>query len=119
MQRETTVRQDDSGKRPQLRLTRFFFFHKTGVFSSPHYGGGPILTRNSWGARTTNKDGERHTSQEKMVKYFFFFASVSCVGAVCVGMHTHIKGNIDISHLFFGFLCLKHLAQIYILLAHL
>lgn len=24
-----------------------------------------------------------------------------------------LKGNIDISHLFFGFLCLKHLAQIY------
>uniref|UniRef100_A0A224Y973 Uncharacterized protein n=1 Tax=Rhipicephalus zambeziensis TaxID=60191 RepID=A0A224Y973_9ACAR len=34
-------------------------------------------------------------------------------------MRTHINGDIDISHLFFGFLCLKHLAQIYILLAHL
>uniref|UniRef100_A0A131YDV7 Uncharacterized protein n=1 Tax=Rhipicephalus appendiculatus TaxID=34631 RepID=A0A131YDV7_RHIAP len=34
-------------------------------------------------------------------------------------MRTHINGDIDISHLLFGFLCLKHLAQIYILLAHL
>lgn len=62
----------------------FFFLSQNWGSSSPHYSGGPVLTRNSWGARTTNKDGERHTSHEKMVKYFF------CLGFMCGGcLHRH------------------------------